>query len=161
MTNRTHKYENDLPRFLALGLLIGFVALLLTAIAYNIGSHNSTTPTSPAAPATGGTTASSGGGSPAAAGQQVFVQSGCGGCHTFAPAGANATIGPDLGKVAAAAKADKNMSLTSYIRQSITDPAAYITPGYKNGVMPTYYATKLTPTQITQLVSYIAAGQKP
>ena len=139
-------------------MLIGLVALMLTVIAYTIGTHNSTTTTPTAAPP--GSTAPSSGGASSTAAQQLFVQTGCGGCHTFAPAGTNGSIGPDLAKAAAAAKADNNMPLTDYIRQSITDPAAYVSAGYHAGVMPTYYATKLTPSQIAQLVSYIAAGQE-
>jgi cytochrome c551/c552 len=158
MSTPTRRYENDLLRYLGLGVLIGLLALMLTVIAYTIGTHNSTTTTPAAAPPGGSTAASSGGGSSSAA-KQLFVQTGCGGCHTFAAAGTNGTIGPDLAKVAAAAKADHNMSLADYIRQSITDPAAYVSAGYNAGVMPTYYATKLTPSQISQLVSYIAAGQ--
>ena len=160
MTTPARRYENDLPRFLLMGVVIGLVALFLTVIAYTIGTHNSSSSTAPSPPA--GTTGSSGaGGSPAAAGKQVFAAQGCGACHTFAPAGSNGTIGPNLDNVAAAAKADNNMALADYIRQSITDPAAYVAPGYHPGVMPTYYGTKLTSAQIDQVVSFIASGQKP
>ena len=31
-------------------------------------------------------------------GLQVWIANGCGGCHTFEPAGTNAPIGPDLGQ---------------------------------------------------------------
>jgi hypothetical protein len=40
----------------------------------------------------------------------------------------------------------------------IATPGAYIVPGYSN-IMPTTFATSLTPTQISELVSFIAAGQ--
>lgn len=159
MTTPTRRYENDLPRYLLVGVVIGLLALFLTVIAYTIGTHNGSSSTTSAPPA--GTLGSTGGGSPAAAGKQIFTAQGCGGCHTFAPAGANGTIGPNLQSVAASAKADKNMSLAAYIRQSITDPAAYVVSGYHAGVMPTYYATKLTPAQIGQLVAFIVSGQKP
>jgi cytochrome c551/c552 len=158
MTSPTRRYENDLPRSLLIGVVIGLVALFLTVIAYTIGTHNSSSTTS--APPASAPASTTGGGSPAA-GKQIFAAQGCGGCHTFTPAGANGTIGPNLDNIAAAAKADKNMALPAYIRQSITDPAAYIASGYHAGVMPTYYGTKLTSAQITQLVSFIASGQTP
>lgn len=158
MTSPTRRYENDLLRFLLTGVVIGLIALFLTVIAYTIGTHNRSSPTTSTAPASG--PASSGGGSPTAAGKQIFTAQGCGGCHTFTPAGANGTIGPNLDNIAAAATADNNMALAAYIRQSITDPAAYVASGYHAGVMPTYYGTKLTGAQIGQLVSFIASGQK-
>ena len=47
----------------------------------------------------GGTTKSSGGGGgSAAAGKAVFAANGCASCHTFKPANATGTIGPDLDK---------------------------------------------------------------
>ena len=50
----------------------------------------------------GGTTKSSGGGGgSAAAGQAVFAANGCASCHTFKPANATGTIGPDLDKAPA------------------------------------------------------------
>ena len=155
MTNNLHRYENDLPKFLLIGLIVGFIALMLTIVAYTIGRHHGQT----AAPAATSTATS--GGSPAAQGQALFTQFGCGGCHTFAPAAATGTIGPDLAAAAQAAKADHNTPLATYIQQSITDPNAYISSGYHAGVMPPDYATKLTQTQIKTLVAYIAAGQKP
>src|SRR2546429_2366988 len=36
----------------------------------------------------------------AKAGAKVFADKGCGGCHTFKPAGSTKTIGPDLDKLA-------------------------------------------------------------
>jgi cytochrome c551/c552 len=151
MTNNLHRYENDLPKFLLIGAIIGFIALLLTIVAYTIGRHHGQTTTS---------TATSGG-APGTQGQALFTQFGCGGCHTFARAGATGTIGPDLAAAAQAAKADHNTPLAAYIQQSIVDPNAYISPGYKSGVMPTSYAQQLTSAQIQALVSYIAAGNKP
>jgi cytochrome c551/c552 len=158
MPTPTRRYENDLARYLLMGVVIGLVALFLTVIAYTVGTHNSSSPAAPAPPASG--PASSGSGSPTAAGAQIFTAQGCGGCHTFAPANSNGTIGPSLDNVAASAKADGNMPLAAYVRQSITDPAAFVVSGFQAGVMPTYYGTKLTGAEISQLVAFIASGQK-
>lgn len=153
MANDLHRYENDLPRFLLVGLVIGFIALLLTIVAYTIGrnQHGTTSAIT--------TTTSTSTSAPTAQGKALFTQFGCGGCHTFAPANATATIGPDLATANQAAKADHNTPLAAYVRQSITDPNAYISPGYHSGIMPTYYASKLSAAQIQALVAFIAAGQ--
>jgi cytochrome c551/c552 len=157
MSRDSHR-DDDLHRSILLGVVIGAIALMLTLIAYTIGYHTGqgTAPaptTAASAPPSGSTGPSS------AAAQQVFTQSGCSGCHTFAPAGATGTIGPDLATAGKAAIADHKMPLAAYIRQSIVDPNAYIPPGYHANLMPTYYGTKLTSTQIQQLVTYIASGQ--
>ena len=47
-------------------------------------------------------------------GAAVFQSAGCGGCHTFTPAGSNGAIGPNLDNVAADAK------------KAGEDPAAYV-----------------------------------
>lgn len=105
------------------------------------------------------TTTSSSGGN-VAAGKTVFNgASGCAGCHTFGPAGSTGTTGPDLATALAKdATADGNMALAAFIKQSITDPGAYIASGYYD-VMPHTFGTSLTKTQIDDLVAFILSGQ--
>jgi mono/diheme cytochrome c family protein len=104
------------------------------------------------------TTSSSGG--DAAAGKAVFASAGCAGCHTFKAAGASGTIGPDLDTAPASdAQADGNMSLDDFIKQSITDPDAYIAKGpYNPGTMPSNFGTSLTSKQIDDLVAFISSN---
>src|SRR4029450_12776788 len=45
-----------------------------------------------------------GGGGLSASAKTFFVDNGCDGCHTFKPAGANGTVGPDLDNLAQAAQ---------------------------------------------------------
>jgi cytochrome c oxidase subunit 2 len=79
----------------------------------------------------------------------------CGGCHAFAPAKTVGQAGPSLGDLAAHAAA-AGQPLEEYVRQSIVDPEAYLTPGYTvGGVMPATYGTQLTADQISQLVQYL------
>ena len=86
-----------------------------------------------------------------AAGKTQFMASGCTACHTFRPAASNGKVGPDLDNLkAAAAKAGE--PLDQYVQTSIQDPNAYITPGYKSGVMP---MLPLTPTQVANLVAFL------
>lgn len=120
----------------------------------------SATPTTSAATTTaGGTTTSGGGGGNAAAGKAVFASSGCASCHTFKPAGATGTIGPDLDKaVAADAKADGNMDLAKFVHESIVDPNKYIAKGYSKGIMPPNFGSSLTSSQLNDLVAFIVSG---
>ena len=104
------------------------------------------------------TTTSSGG--DVAAGKTVFAGvGGCGGCHTFGPAGSNSSIGPDLGTAPTMdAATDGNMALAAFIRESITHPSAYIAKNYTDGIMPSDFSTRLTSTQIDDLVAFILSG---
>jgi cytochrome c551/c552 len=91
----------------------------------------------------------------------VFASNGCAACHTFQPAGATGTVGPNLDSAPTSdAKADNNMDLTAFVTQSIKDPDAYIAKGYSKGIMPTNFGTSLSATQLNDLVAFIVSGQK-
>jgi cytochrome c551/c552 len=129
----------------------------------SIGVSSSTAATTTTAPATttsaATTTSSNAGGGNAAAGKAVFAANGCAGCHTFGPANATGAVGPDLDKAPASdAKADGNMDLAAFIKESITDPDAYIAKGYTKGVMPTTFGQSLSSTQLNDLVAFIFSG---
>jgi cytochrome c oxidase subunit 2 len=87
------------------------------------------------------------------AGQQAFVNAGCGACHALAAAGSTAQIGPDLDKVTPGLTAEG-------IRQAIVDPDAEIAPGYQAGVMPTNFGEQLSNEQLDQLVQYLQESTK-
>ena len=53
-------------------------------------------------------------------GEAVFTSAGCGGCHTFEPAGTDAQVGPDLDAIERAG----GQPLEEFIRESIVDPNA-------------------------------------
>ena len=91
------------------------------------------------------------------AGKALFASQGCSGCHTYGPAGSHATIGPDLDKLAKDAKQANRGPLPQFVQESITDPGAYIQPGYQN-IMPTTFA-KLPPKQIADLVAFLTQSQ--
>jgi mono/diheme cytochrome c family protein len=88
------------------------------------------------------------------AGKKLFLSSGCGGCHTFKPAGTNGKVGPDLDNLAADAKKANQGSLDQYVFTSIKNPSAYVVPGYPNGVMPNYGA-QLTDKQIADITAFL------
>jgi mono/diheme cytochrome c family protein len=89
-----------------------------------------------------------------AAGKALFLQNGCGGCHTYTPAGSNGKVGPDLDRLAAdAAKAGRG-PVKAYVRESILNPNAYVVPGFPSNVMPSFQG-KLTSSQVGQLVDFL------
>jgi cytochrome c oxidase subunit 2 len=92
-------------------------------------------------------------------GLAVFQQNGCGSCHTFKPAAATGTVGPDLDNLQeAAAKANRG-PLAAFVEESIVDPAAYLAPGYPDA-MPHIFKTQIPPAQLKQLVTYLSQGAK-
>lgn len=86
------------------------------------------------------------------AGAVLFKSQGCGGCHTFKPAGTNGTIGPDLDMLAQYAKA-ANQPLDAFTRESIANPSAYVEKGYQP-TMPNF-GQILSAKQISDLVAYL------
>ena len=91
-----------------------------------------------------------------AAGKKVFAANGCGGCHTFRPAGSKGTIGPALTKVRLTADAKRaKQPYAVFIRTSIVKPKAFVAKGYKP-VMPSY--AKLSKKQLDDLVAFVAKG---
>ena len=101
-----------------------------------------------------------GGGGKAADGKQVFTSSGCGGCHTLAAAGTNATVGPNLSNLSkVAAKRQPGQKPEEYVRNSITEPDAFVVKGYPNNVMPKDFKEQLSPEQLDALVKYLLKPQ--
>jgi cytochrome c551/c552 len=93
-----------------------------------------------------------------APGKAIFINTGCGACHTFEPAGPDAAgeIGPDLDKLAQYAKTAKQ-PLAAFVRESIVDPSKYIEKGYQD-VMPKSYNT-LPPADLQALVDFLSKPQ--
>ena len=130
-------------------------------VVHTVTIGSTSTPTTTSTPSTSSTptTTSSGGGGNATAGKAVFAANGCSSCHTFKPAGANGTIGPDLDSAPAQdAKADNNMALAAFVKESITDPDKYIAKGFSKGLMPTDFGSKLSSSQLNDLVAFIVSG---
>jgi cytochrome c oxidase subunit 2 len=88
----------------------------------------------------------------AKAGAALFTSQGCGGCHTFKPAGTNGTVGPDLDKLAGYAKT-AGQPLNAFAQESIANPSAYVEKGYQP-TMPNFGDT-LSAKQISDLVAYL------
>jgi cytochrome c oxidase subunit II len=89
-----------------------------------------------------------------AAGAAVFKENQCAGCHTFTPANAAGTVGPDLDKLAQYAQ-QAGKPLADFVKESIVDPNAYVQPGYPKNVMPPF--TSIPDKQLEALVQYLTA----
>jgi mono/diheme cytochrome c family protein len=113
--------------------------------------------TSVAATATGpaATTAAAAPAGNPSAGKALFAAQGCASCHTFAPAGSKATIGPDLDHLAADAQKANRGALPAYVKESIVDPNAYVVAGFPKGVMPQNFS-QLGPSKINDLVAFLS-----
>ena len=87
-------------------------------------------------------------------GEQIFTAGGCAGCHTFAPAGSNGTIGPNLNELKTqAGNIEPGKSAEEYVRESIEDPSAFIVKGFPNAMPP--FKGRLTDEQLQALVDYL------
>ena len=95
----------------------------------------------------------------AAAGKAVFAANGCASCHTFRPAGAAGTVGPDLDNLAADARTANRGPLDKYTTESIVDPNAYVVPKFPAGVMPQDFAMRLSKQQVADLVAFLTQPQ--
>jgi cytochrome c oxidase subunit II len=83
-------------------------------------------------------------------GLKVWAAHGCGSCHSFAPAGSTATIGPNLSHSLGGRSRD-------YIRESIVAPNADV-GGAGESIMPEGFAERMTKAELDALVAFIAKG---
>jgi mono/diheme cytochrome c family protein len=87
----------------------------------------------------GGTTAGGGGGGGTSEGGRVFSEAGCGGCHTYEPAGSNGSVGPNLD--------DANVTFEQAVEQ--------VTNG--GGGMPAFKGD-LSPQEIDAVARFVSEG---
>lgn len=93
----------------------------------------------------------------AASGQQLFttVVPPCATCHTVT--GDQIIVGPAMAGVATRAASRKSgYSAEIYFYESITNPSAYLVPGFADGLMPKTFKETLKPQEISDLVAYLA-----
>jgi mono/diheme cytochrome c family protein len=83
-------------------------------------------------------------------GLKVWAAQGCGSCHTFAAAGATATIGPNLANSLGGRS-------RAYIRESIVAPNAKVYGG-GTSIMPEGFAKRMSKPELDALVEFIAKG---
>jgi cytochrome c553 len=94
---------------------------------------------------------------PIARGRQLYRELGCANCHEASFTNLFRPVGPPLDHAGAVAgKRVPGMSAEDYLRQSITDPGAYVVPGYPDS-MPRALAKDLSPEDLAALVAYLAS----
>ncbi len=92
---------------------------------------------------------------PIARGRQVYRTLGCASCHEPSLFNLFRPVGPrldDVGRVAG--ERVTGTSAEDYLRQSITDPGAFVVPGYPDS-MPRGLARDLSPEDLAALVAYL------
>ena len=99
--------------------------------------------------------AGAGSGADETSGEAVFASAGCGGCHTFTPAGTDAQVGPSLDAIDPG-----GAPLEDYVREAIVEPNATVASGYQPDVMPATYGDTLSDEQLDALVQYLVDGQE-
>jgi mono/diheme cytochrome c family protein len=82
-------------------------------------------------------------------GRSVYDSNGCGGCHTYEPAGSQGAVGPNL---------DESLQGKdpAYIERAIVDPNADVAQGFQPGVMPAF--DQLSEEQVADLVAFLSPG---
>lgn len=81
-------------------------------------------------------------------GASLFIDEGCGQCHSLSDAGATAQVGPSLDD----ALQDET---EEFVRTAIVDPNDYIEPGFSADVMPGNYGSELSEEELDVLVAYL------
>jgi mono/diheme cytochrome c family protein len=125
---------------LVAGLVGAAVALAIVALTSGIGSGGDAAPEPRVAAQT-----------EAGSGLAVFARMGCGSCHTFAAAGSQGQIGPDL---------DQRLSMhnrSSLIAKITTPPSAN---GMDFSVMPQNFGSRMDAKELDSLVDFLLATRK-
>lgn len=106
----------------------------------------------------GGGSAGGGGGGNAAKGKDLFTSKQCITCHALAavPASASAAIGPKLDGIGTAAATRKpGMTAEAYIRESLKDPNAFISPGFTGPPSLMVLPLPVNDAEISDLVAFL------
>ena len=107
--------------------------------------------------ACGGESAPAAGSGDVAAGEKVFSSEAapaCGSCHSLEPG--VTLVGPSLAQIGAdAGSRESGKSAEQYLRESMTDPNAFVAEGFPANIMPATYGSQLTSKQIDDLIAYM------
>ncbi|HKY51906.1 MAG TPA: cytochrome c [Candidatus Limnocylindria bacterium] len=94
---------------------------------------------------------------PIARGRQVYRALNCASCHEGSLFNLFRPVGPTLNEAGlVGSKRVPGMSAEDYLRQSITEPGAYLVPGYPDS-MPRGLAGDLSAEDLAALVAYLAS----
>ena len=125
---------------------IAAAAAVMAVLAFTTGGEGgeeaATAPPAPAAETAG-----------VRSGLDVWVEHGCGSCHTLAAANSHGFLGPDLASSLKGVPA-------SYVKESIVAPNKAAAAGYTAGMMPGSYAGRIDPTDLDRLVTFLLANAR-
>jgi hypothetical protein len=99
--------------------------------------------------------------------EEIIQNAGCASCHQVGELGEGHKVGPDLSNIGAlAAHRVPGLPPAAYIRQSIMEPNALISPVCPNGpcmgnIMPGNYSERLTGEQVEGLVAFLLQQTEP
>jgi cytochrome c553 len=94
---------------------------------------------------------------PIARGRQVYRTLGCASCHEASLSNLFRPVGPPLNEAGRVAGGRvPGLSAEDYLLQTITEPGAYVVPGYPDS-MPRGLAKDLSPEDLAALVAYLAS----
>jgi cytochrome c2 len=90
-----------------------------------------------------------------ARGEALFKQYACAGCHAM-----NNNVGPDMKGIGErAATRRPPYSAAAYLYESITQPNAYIVPGYPAGVMVQNFKQAIPEDELYDLIAWLLTHQ--
>lgn len=90
-------------------------------------------------------------------GEEIFVGSGCSGCHTIEGI-SSGQVGPNLTQIGEiAATRQDGVSAEDYIRESILNPNNFVVDGYPSNVMPQNYGDQFSSRELDDLVEFLLA----
>lgn len=94
---------------------------------------------------------------PVARGQRVYLDNGCGGCHTIEGLSAG-VVGPPLTLIGdvATTRID-GYSAEDYIRESILHPNAFVVEGFPENVMPQTFGETIAEPALDDLITFLLA----
>jgi len=94
---------------------------------------------------------------PIGRGRQVYRALGCASCHEGSLFNLFRPVGPPLNEAGLVGrKRVPGMTAEDYLRLAITDPGAYVVPGYPDS-MPRGIAGELSAEDLAALVAYLAS----
>lgn len=137
-------------------IAVASLAVLGSGVAAGCGSQGVASPTPQTVVGTVSqpTTPNTKTGNPAN-GKAVFASNGCASCHTFTPAGAKGTVGPNLDNLADYAK-KAGQPIADFAKSAITSPPpSYVPPGFPKNVMPTTFGQTIKPQDLADLVAFL------
>ena len=92
----------------------------------------------------------------AVSGADLFRAKGCATCHDGPGSTAQMPVGPNLENLPSVASSrEPPLGAQDYVRRSISDPGAFIVPGYDLGERGAMPALPVTPAEVDELLEYL------